>query len=83
MTNFLSSYIVGTNAPALIGLKGGTWYFNSKLQIPIMYPRGADISGMNLLLLKYWNGQFDEHIIFKGLVLFVDADHARVVSDLR
>ena len=47
-----------------------------------MYPRGADLSGTNLLWCTYGNFQFDKHIIRNGLELFVDADHAYAVSDL-
>ena len=46
-----------------------------------MYPNGAGISVMNLILCTYRNGQFDDYIIYEGMRLFVDADYARVVSD--
>ena len=48
-----------------------------------MYPRGAGIYGMNLLLCTDVNGQFGDHIICEGMGLFVDPYHARVVSDRR
>ena len=47
-----------------------------------MYPRGADLSGTNLLWCTYVNLHFYDNIIRNGLELFVDADHVRAVADL-
>ena len=79
----LSSYIVGANLPVFIDLNCGSWYTNSNLHLTIMFPRGAGLSGMNLILCTYGNGQFNDNIMYKGMRLFVDADHARVVFDIR
>ena len=48
-----------------------------------MYPRGAGLSVMKLLLYTFVNGHFGDHVICEGLGLFVDADHSNVflISD--
>ena len=60
MENFISSYIIGTNLLAYVGINHGTRYLNSNLHYPIINPRGTDLDGTNLLWFTYDNGKFDE-----------------------
>ena len=76
MKTHLYSYIVGNHVPVFIGLKHVTWYLNSNLHHPIMYPCGANLAEMNLLRCMYGNEQYDKKIMCNGIELFIDSNHA-------
>ena len=75
--------MIGNNVPGFIDLTCGVRFLNFKLHCPSMYPRGADITGTNLLRCMYGIVHFDEKIVRNEMKIFVDADDARSVYDCR